>query len=233
MLDLYGLRLHIPSPSYDMPTVNAEGRGGVIVLEKTLQPRSITAEFFTKSNSYIDSLKLRDELYALLGNGNQIYIAESHNPIKRWKVHVEGWSPDRIARKVFKFEIPLLAEMGVAESINVIEKRFINTSFTFRNEGSIVIDPRQQRETEITFKGVSNGLTIHNLTTGDVWTYNGSTVAEDVITLKSVRSLKNDVSIFGQTNKRLLTFAPGNNEIKISGTSGDFELTIRTRFYFL
>src|SRR5699024_1306520 len=70
---------------------------------------------------------------------------------------------------------------------------------------------------KITYKGNSENLRIRNLTTGDEWAYNGTTNTSDVIVLEGIRSTKNGLSIFRQTNKRLLTLAPGWNEFEIVG----------------
>ncbi|MDN4609118.1 phage tail domain-containing protein [Sporosarcina highlanderae] len=233
VLNLFGLKLSIPSPSYDLITEKVDGRGGIVVTDKTLNPRQLSARFFTKSGSYEDSLRLRDELYRLFSDGEEIFVVESKNSGKQWRVHPEGWSPDRINPRTLEFEIPLLAPNGLSESVLPQKRVYSTPSFVYRNTGDVPIDMRKQDETEILFSGASNGLTIKNLTTGDTWIYNGSTTVNDVILLKGVRSLKNNQSIFGQTNKRLISFTVGNNEFEISGVSGEFTLSISTRFYFL
>lgn len=230
-LDLFGLKLLIPSPSYNYIEETLDD-GTVIVIEKHLLPRDLIASFFTRSGDYEDTLKLRDELYNILSNGNEIYVSETKLPGRRWKVNTGSWTPERINRTVQRFDIPVRAISGMAESVNIISRSYDEDEFTFKNEGNCKIDMSKQTETEIIFRGVSNNLIITNHTTGDAWKYNGSTAASDTILLKGVRSLKNGQSIFGQTNRKLISFAPGNNKIEISGANG-FELTISTRFYFL
>lgn len=231
-IGLFGLKLRIPAPSYTVERDTIPG-GQTIILDKQMNPRQLVAEFMTKAEDYRDSFRLRDNLYELLGHGNEIYIGEIHVPGKWWKVSLEDWEPERANRTVSRIDIPLFCASGVSESVNLIKKKFSSSTFTFKNEGNQVIDPRKQNETEITFKGASTNLMLMNNTTGDVWKYNGSTIPTDIISLKGVQAFKNGSSIFGQTNKKLLTIAIGNNEFTVSGASGDFELTISTRFYFL
>lgn len=232
-LGLIGLRLRIPSPSYQTVTKEIDG-GGVIVVDRTLKPRNLVAEFYSKTSGYSQSLYLRNLLYAMLGNGRILYVSESETPMRRWKVYLDEWTPERIDTKSHKFEIPLFSERGTAESDVVIKSKHTSTTFRFKNDGNVVIDPRVHSETEIEFVGQSSNLTIKNLTTGDEWSWVGNTLAGDKILLKGVRSLKNGTSIFGQTNKKLITFNPGWNNFEILGaTGGEFELNIRTRFYFL
>lgn len=235
-LGLTGLKLRIPSPSYETVTQKIDGHSGVIVVDRILQQRNLVAEFVSKANGYIESLALRDHLYNVLGNGRVLYISESSVPMKRWKVYLDGWTPERINVKFHKFEIPLLAWSGTSESTSIFRKKFTTSNFRFKNEGDVVINPRlhSHSETEIEFSGVSSNLVIKNLTTGDEWSWTGTTITGDKIVLKGVRSLKNGSSIFGQTNKKLITLAPGWNSFEIIGTTdGAFEINIRTRFYFL
>jgi len=86
---------------------------------------------------------------------------------------------------------------------------------------------------KITFTGASSNLTITNQTTGDMWQYTGTTQAGDTITLDGVRSLKNGASIFGQTNRKLITLKSGWNDFAITGATGAFEISFDFRFYYL
>lgn len=235
-LGLMGMKLNIPSPSYRTTTQEVDGHSGVIVMNRTLDSRKLTAVFVSKADGYIDSLELRDRLYGLLGNGRAFYVSESNQPQKRWKAYLDEWTPERFNTKIHTLEIPLLAPNGMSESISIIKNKFTSSKFRFKNDGSVTIDPRvnSNSDTEIEFSGASTNLVIKNLTTGDEWSYTGTTLAGDKVLLKGVRSLKNGTSVFGQTNKKLITLAPGWNEFEILGaTNGEFELTIRTRFYFL
>lgn len=231
-IGLFGLKLNIPSPSYTNLTETLDN-GRTIILDKQLNPRQLVAEFMTLSNDYRDSLRLRDELYELLGHGDEIFISDLNVPGKWWRVIVEEWTPEQASRRVLKVDLSLTCTSGLAESINLNKKKYSSTTFAYKNGGYQLIDMTKQNETEITFKGSSANLTITNKTTGDVWKYNGNTTDNEIIKLKGVQAFKGSSSIFGQTNKKLLSFAVGNNEFSVSGASGDFELTISTRFYFL
>lgn len=232
-LGLTGLRLVIPSPSYNTTTKKVDGQGGQIVVDRVLEERKLKAVFFTQARDYKDSLVIRDKVYSILGSGQYFYMSETKNPLKRWYVYLDEWTPDRLTNKVHAFEIPLVAERGSSESINLVERTFNTSSFSFKNEGSLTIDPRVHSDFEIEFKGTSTNLTITNETSGDMWSYDGSTTSSDVVLLKGVRSLKNGSSIFGKTNKKLITMTPGLNSFRVSGAVGGFDLTIRSRFHFL
>lgn len=229
-----GLKLHIPSPSYRTTTQEMDGYGGTLVTDRVLESRKLSAIFVSKAANYIHSLELRDKLYSIFGNGRHFYVSETERPNKRWKVYLDEWTPERFDVRTHTFDIPLLVESGVSESINIIKKSFTTSGFRFKNDGDINIDPRIHSETEFELVGVSTNPTIRNLTTGDEWKYTGSTVVSDTIVLKGVRTLKNNVSVFKDTNKKLITMIPGWNDFQLIGvTDGNFNLTIKTRFYFL
>lgn len=232
-LGLTGLKLVIPSPSYRTTTEEVDGMSGILVLDRVLNSRSLTGVFFSQATDYKDSLTVRDNLYAYFGNGQAIYVAENQNPLRRWHVEIEDWTPERLDLRHHSFEIPLFAKSGCSESITPITETFNEHIFKFKNEGSVTIDPRKHLETELTFTGVSSNLIIRNKTTGEEWSWKGTTESSDTILLKGVRSFKNGTSIYKDTNKKLITIPPGWNHFEVIGATGEFELTIKSRFYFL
>ncbi len=85
---------------------------------------------------------------------------------------------------------------------------------------------------KITYKGASSKLSIKNRTTGDLWTFSGTSAAKEAIQISGVTAKKGNVSIFGQTNFGLITLEPGWNDFELSGTSGDFEVAFDFRFHY-
>lgn len=232
-LGLFGVKLIIPSPSYEFHTEKIDG-GQTIVLDKQLNPRQLFAEFKTKAGNYEELLKQKMRLFALLGNGDEFYIEQVHLKGIVWKCHLGEWDPQILSPKVTTFNIPLTNLNGYAESISTIKKTFKTTEFKFLNEGNVKIDPRQHSNLLITFAGASTDLTITNNTTGDTWKHYGTTNDIDTLKLLGVNSIKNQgTSIFKDTNKKLLTLNVGRNDFIVSGATGSFELEISTRFYFL
>lgn len=223
----------VASPDIQTQYETIPGRAGVIPIETTYGARSIAGVFYVKADDYEDYSKRRDEVFAIFSGLQPFYITEQRTQGKRWLVRTDG-SFDLAQERIYGFfDVSFVAPSPFAESTNLVRRRFNSTKARFRNEGNVVIDPREHAETYIEFKGASNGLQIRNLTSGDVWQYNGATSANDIVRITGSRTERNGTSIFGATNKRLITFAPGNNEIQIVGASAGFELTVSTRFYFL
>jgi hypothetical protein len=232
-MGLLGLKLQIPSPSYKTLSQEVDGQSGIVITDRILQPRNLSAQFLTIANDYRDSLTLRNNLYRLLGNGTRFFIAETEIPNKRWRVYLDEWTPERQSTKVHTFDVPLVCERGCSESFNVIRREYTTSTFKFKNEGDLTIDPRIHSDTQIEFSGASTNLKIKNNTTGEEWSWTGTTTSGDVILLSGVRSFKNGTSIFGQTNKKLLTMTSGWNDLELVGATDPFTLTVRTRVYFL
>ena len=224
----------IPTITPEHTVEDIEDGDGVIYLSTVLKDRPIVAylQFEIVDGTSLSAYNRR--LSALFNPMEQYYLVMDEDASIRYGVRINsGFEIDELSWEDGKFDIEFIMFNPLRESINLVKKRYTVPTFTFKNEGNRLIDLRKQNETEITFKGASTNLTITNNTTGDVWRYNGSTTPSDNIKLKGVQAFKNGSSIFGQTNKKLLSFAVGNNEFSVSGASGDFELTISTRFYFL
>ena len=100
--------------------------------------------------------------------------------------------------------------------------RFTENNFTVYNAGNVTIEPESMYISILFFYcSIPNGkMTVKNLTTGDVLevnrTTNRSHIRQDrlVVTVAGVNS-------FRDTNKRLISLAPGDNEFEITGATFD------------
>jgi len=247
-LDELGIRTRdfiVHSPSYIHTFEEVEGMDGVIDLGTKTGPRQITCLFRFIADDWIDFGQNRDEIFNLFESKEPFYLIEKRNLFKRWLVKVAD-SYEIPQRNVFgNFEINFVAIKGYAESIgtSTMASTFEHlqelpvtytdyqdiyaTKFKIYNPGQ-PIDPRNiNHYLKITYKGNSENLRIRNLTTGDEWAYNGVSNPEDVIVLEGIRSTKNGLSIFRQTNKRLITLAHGWNEFEIEGAPDAREFAVQ------
>lgn len=242
---LTGLALIPESPSFTVDTEQIPGMDGVIKLGKQLNPRNLKARFLSRSFDYVDSLVKLDEIYNLLNGDDPFYVAETNQPYKRWLVEsTDPWTPERYNPTTMEITLNLICYKGRAESIGTTTmasafeymdlpvtytdyQDIYATKFKVYNPGAL-IDPRNiNHYLKITYKGNSENLRIRNLTTGDEWAYNGISNPEDVIVLEGIRSTKNGLSIFRQTNKRLITLAHGWNEFEIEGAPDAREFAVQ------
>src|SRR5690625_4274648 len=249
IINLYELGIRtrdfiVHSPSYIHTFEEVEGMDGVIDLGTKTGPRQITCLFRFIADDWIDFGQNRDEIFNLFESKEPFYLIEKRNLFKRWLVKVAD-SYEIPQRNVFgNFEINFVAIKGYAESIgtSTMARTFEHlqdlpvtytdytmraTKFKIYNPGQ-PIDPRNiNHYLKITYKGNSENLRIKNLTTGDEWAYLGVTNPEDEIVLEGIRSTKNGLSIFRQTNKRLITLAHGWNEFEIYGAPDAREYAVQ------
>ena len=244
-----------PIASHQSDTVR--GRDGSIDQGSQYEDRTIEAEADFFSVDYWDYPLKRNEIFKLFQSKEAFYITDSREPAKRWLVKVDDFETEQINDWKGNLEIEFItANQPFAESMGtslnprrfdeetwqigqglldeVQDTDYIHSTRNFRiyNSSDILIDPRVH-DIKITFKGASDGLSITNTTTGDVFIHNGQTNANDIITLEGIRMLKNGESIFRDTNHRLITLEPGYNDFVINGaTEGEFEIIFEFRFYY-
>lgn len=235
---------------------DADGVDGKITLGTRILPRTLTTRFHLKAFDHVDYQLVRDEIYKIFDPRKEIFIIDNRQPGKRWKAKVNGaFRPEYINPKTGKFDLEFVSNQPFAESVGTTldpfnfdtEKWQIGqglsevdlfykqtvSSFQIYNAGTEVIDPKKF-PLIIKYKGSSTNLQIKNNTTLDTWQYTGTTQAADTIEINRTRSLKNTVvNVFKDTNRKLITLAPGWNDIVLTGTSGSFEISFDFRFYYI
>jgi hypothetical protein len=232
-----------------------DGRDGFIDLGTTFGGREITADCVMKAVDMDDYALLRNEVFRAFNSREAFYIIADNSPAQRWLVKYDGsWSMQQ-TRIYGEFTLKFVSESAYAESIGttldpltfdselwqigegltVDDKSYTQstTAFSIYNAGDITIDPREF-PLVITFKGASTNLSIKNTTTGETWSYTGTTTASDSLKLDCVRMLKNGVvSVFANSNRKLITLAPGWNNFTITGASGAFTISFEFRFKYI
>lgn len=253
----YGLRVvkfKHSSPSYETTREKIEGSNGEVNLGTRTGTGKINVEFKMRAVDHYDYALLRNEIFNLFHSEESFYIIEKIEPGKRWLVEVEQYALDQINFQSANIEIPFTVSSGYAESIGTTQDPFTfdsglwqigqgliaeemiythsTTSFRIFNAGDVMINPRRL-PLLITFIGASTNLKIRNKTTGDEWSYNGTTTSNDIIRLDGIRSTKNSLSIFRDTNRKLITIKKGWNDFEIIGATSPFSISFDFRFYYL
>lgn len=249
---LFLIKLAISSLDPKHETESAEGSDGLIIVDTTLNGREIRAEFLLESNDLEQYFQVRKRVFSIFNGKSYFYLIDSEEPYKRWKVKMASkFTPERMGSAAF-LEINFLSPSPYAESVvstvnpeltdtlyqveteEAIQYVFDTPTFYVWNNGDILINPRYQwMDMKITFEGASENLTIRNLSTGDQWAYTEASIESDVIILDGIKSSKNGLSIFGKTNRKLITLAPGRNDFEIVGATGPFLISFDFRFYFM
>lgn len=232
-----------------------EGRHGLIPLNTTFDGRKLNASFLLQGVDYLDYQLKMDRVHQLFCTEEEMYIIDSRQPGKQWKVKVESeFTIDNINFQTGRFQVSFISALPYAVSLGttqdpitfdsgvwqigqglITDELFYThttTSFQIYNAGDVVVDPRIY-PLLITYKGASTNLQIKNTTTGDIWKYTGTSLPSAVIRLDGLRSTKNNLSIFGDTNLNSITIAPEWNQFELLGTTGEFEISFDFRFYYI
>jgi hypothetical protein len=229
----------ISSPSYQHTTETVAGRPGAVDMGSNLAPRAITGEFRAMAVDVADYPLMRDEIFNIFRSDEPFYLIEKRNPGKRWLVKTtNAYQLDQ--RFVYgDFTVEMICNAGMAESIGTTlsplewdsdlwqwgagipydDYQYVHDerNFTIYNAGTEVVDPRYS---DLKIKVIASALDyieIENKTTGDVYRYNGNLTLDDTLLIDKLRSTKNGLSVFRDTNKRLIRLAPGGNEFEVRG----------------
>lgn len=243
------------SSSYRHNGISGVRQYGDIDAGTTQGARIIKCKFYLKAYDKISYVMHRDEVFRIFRSEEAFYIIDTRHPGKRWLVKCNSEFEIDQKRIYGFFDIDFITFSPLAESVISTSELFtfesnklqigmnlptdkdviythITDTFEIYNAGDVTVDPREF-PLLITFKGASTNLKIKNVTTNEEWAYTGTTVAGDIISLNRVRALKNEVSIFGNTNRKRISIAPGWNDFIISGTEGTFEISFDFRFRYL
>jgi hypothetical protein len=253
----YGIKtldFQIDAPSPRIYSEVVEGRDGTLDLGAVYDSRQLRGSFFMSAVDSVDFALLRNEIFRIFAGAEAFYLIDSREPGKRWKVRSNGFSVEQLNATKGRFDVEFNAQIPYAESIGttldpltfdtdlwqigqgIIDDGLVytHTTSTFRiyNLGDTTVNPRQH-PLVITYTGASTNLKIKNVTTGEEWAYTGTSASGNNIKLDGVRSTKNGLSIFRDTNRKVISLVPGWNDFAITGASGSFTVSFDFRFYYL
>lgn len=232
---------NVSAPDYEHETYELEGRAGHVTINTQMKAREISVLFYMRAYDNGDYAAARAEVFPLFDSKEPFYIADGRQPNRLWLVRQEGgYEMDQNGRYGF-FEVDFVADLPYSRSkakagdpitwdAGIISwgdgyewdteppaVTFTENNFAIENMGNVVVNGFET-PLAITVTGVfSQGVTIHNLTTGDIFTYTGSLAAGEVLRIDGTTVTKNGVNVFAATNHKFLSLAPGINEIAISG----------------
>jgi hypothetical protein len=253
----YGIKaldFQIDAPSPRVYSEIVEGRDGAIDLGAVYDLRQLRGSFFMSAADSVDFALLRNEIFRIFAGAEAFYLIDSREPGKRWKVRSNGFSVEQLNATKGRFDVDFTAQIPYAESIgtslspmtfdsdlwqigqgiidDVLEYTHTTSTFRIYNLGDTTVNPRQH-PLVITYTGASTNLIIKNVTTGEEWAYTGTSDSGNNIKLDGVRSTKNGLSIFRDTNRKVISLVPGWNDFVITGASGSFTVSFAFRYYYL
>ena len=217
----YGLGVedyNIPSVEIKHTLADVEGIDNQIVTETKFAGRTISVVFCYVARDYSDYVILRRRLNGLFARKIPFYIRFKDDSTIRWMVRLNRqFVTEKELETVGSMSIDFRCEKLYAESVNASNYTFNTANFIVKNTGTETIDPRES-QLDITLKGVfAKQVKMTNKTTGDVFIFTGALTANDTLKLTGIRTLKNNVSVLKNTNKKLITLNPGDNNFLIEG----------------
>ena len=229
----------IPSPEINHNTSTVEGMAD-LTISSQLNSRVISVEFLYQTKDIYDYYLLRDQINALFTREEAYYLIFKREPYKRYKVklasayelpphpHMASFTVEFIMQGKYAESVAMTGDLkewdvdkwGWNDTIewdDSLQYLFRGTnSFAVHNRGTAPVDPRESY-LQIVIGATASSLRIRNTTTGDVYEYNAPLTSSDILIVEGVRTLKNGVSAFKDTNKKLITLATGINNFVIEG----------------
>ena len=253
------LEIFVGSISKERITESVEGRSGVIDYGFNYKDRPVDLFFRIKAKDEIDFRLLRSEIYNFFDVGVYFYVAESAVPSRVLKVVVdESYIPDRLTEEYADFDINCrtldsvfweskyttleLHDSGYAHSAekyglvdNIddekVQYRFTTNNFTVYNAGNVTVEPESMELTiQISSATSSGDLTLKNLTTGEEFKLNKE-ISGRHISLRGMNILDGTVNAFRDSNRRLISLVPGDNQFEITGATFS-EVWFSFKYYY-
>lgn len=248
------LQFVVSSPKINSVYEEVAGRSGLIDMGTTYGGRDIMAEILFWGVDGQDTPLVRNSIFQILDSKELFYVADSREPDRRWLIRCDtSFTPEQFTSTHGKFNVQFISPLSYAESIgttlqpitfrnnpallnlglNLTENDYVKTINTFKifNAGER-IDPREGLPLKIHFKGSCNNLRILNNTNNTEWRYNATASVVDQILFDGIRSYKNGISMFRDTNYGVVELEKGWNEFTVSGAT-NFEIKFDHRFYYL
>lgn len=244
----------VSSPSPTLYRQKIQGRNGAVTKGRDLDERTIQVVCELYALDEYDYELAEKDLYKTLFRDAEFYVIQDVMPTRQWRVSVDdSLTPTREGSRA-EISFTLTVASGFSESIGALndpltfdehwafgdnlpldaDVLYTHTKRQFEiwNLGDVTIDPRNAPVFKLLYKGASNVLTVENRRTGDVWRLNERTNANDHVLIDGVVTQVNGQRATDRTNFGVITLAPGKNEIRITGTSGSFEIAFDFRFLY-
>ncbi len=240
----YGLQLlntNVSFPEEQSNSVEINGVDGVLPGAISFAPFSLELEMIYIGIDKVDYQLFTHNIRSLFNRRNPYYIIHSDLPGVKYAVNGVKVSFERIYTNNLKMNIECSVYKGFSESVNTTDDEFLFESnwmfdngipldftpkyqhetnqFTIWNGSTDTIDPRNlHHQLQILLNvNATNGFELVNYTTGDVFKYNKSISSNVDFVLSGIHAYRDQNKVGIDTNRGVITLAPGKNEFKIKG----------------
>lgn len=241
-------------PKYD--TVELNGADGILPGQINFEPFKLVLRFSYKAIDYKDYLLFKSKMRGVFFKKAPFYIVHSKMPGKKYAVISDNNSIDDKTDKFGEFEVSFVVYKGFSESVNTTDDEFFfdsnwmfengipldfepkyhhtSSQFTIWNGSTDTIDPRNihhQLQIKMNIKA-TDGFELVNYTTGDIFRYNKSISSGIDFVLSGVHAYYDNNKVGIDTNRGVITLAPGKNILKIRGDVSSQNVVFKFPFIY-
>lgn len=241
-------------PKYD--TVELNGADGILPGQINFEPFKLVLRFSYKAIDYKDYLLFKSKMRGVFFKKAPFYIVHSKMPGKKYAVISDNNSIDDKTDKFGEFEVSFVVYKGFSESVNTTDDEFFfdsnwmfengipldfepkyhhtSSQFTIWNGSTDTIDPRNihhQLQIKMNIKA-TDGFELVNYTTGDIFRYNKSISPGIDFVLSGVHAYYDNNKVGIDTNRGVITLAPGKNILKIRGDVSSQNVVFKFPFIY-
>lgn len=122
---------------------------------------------------------------------------------------------------------------GLVDNIDdeKVKYRFTESNFTVYNAGNVTVEPESMALViQISNASIPGTLSLRNLTTGEEFRLTKS-LSDRHISLRGMNVLDGTVNAFRDSNRRLISLAPGENQFEITGATFS-EVWFSFKYYY-
>lgn len=228
-------------------TLEIKGTDGAMMGPSNFGPFKLVLRFSYIGEDVEDYKLVKSKLRSILYQRKPYYVLHSDMPGKKYAVYCESNSIEDLTSRFGTFEVTFQVYKGYSESLYKTDQFSLLSDkwqfesgimpdeeivynhnrqmFSIYNGSSDTINPRLRHDLKIWIRlTTKTGFKIVNKTTGDIFEYNGSLEKNQSFLLDGAYPYKDNQRCGRQTNKGIITLAPGYNKFEIWGSVSNFNI---------
>ncbi|HDE5349160.1 TPA: phage tail family protein, partial [Staphylococcus aureus] len=236
-------------------SVTINGVDGILPGAISFAPFSLVLRFGYDGIDVIDLNLFEHWFRSVFNRRHPYYVITSQMPGVKYAVNTANVTSNLKDGSSTEIEVSLNVYKGYSESVNWTDSEFLfdsnwmfengipldftpkythtSNQFTIWNGSTDTINPRFKHDLKILINlNASGGFELVNYTTGDIFKYNKSIDKNTDFVLDGVYAYRDINRVGIDTNRGIITLAPGKNEFKIKGDVSDIKTTFKFPFIY-
>lgn len=243
------------SPNTNDNSVTINGVDGILPGAISFAPFSLVLRFGYDGIDVIDLNLFEHWFRSVFNRRHPYYVITSQMPGVKYAVNTANVTSNLKDGSSTEIEVSLNVYKGYSESVNWTDSEFLfdsnwmfengipldftpkythtSNQFTIWNGSTDTINPRFKHDLKILINlNGSGGFELVNYTTSDIFKYNKSIDKNTDFVLDGVYAYRDINRVGIDTNRGIITLAPGKNEFKIKGDVSDIKTTFKFPFIY-